>query len=85
MKFLKMVQFYWGKNTAHKYLKESSIPTIMHIDWIRNVISVQPDARILVTAIPDPLDIFEFFVNDYKCLHKTRNLKGKVKTKIFFF
>ena len=49
-----------------------------HIDWIGNVISVQPDARILVTAIPDPLFFFEFFVNAFKWLHKTLVIeKGK--------
>ena len=78
IQFLKMVQFYWEKKYSAQIFKRKQKHTQNYIDWIRNVISVQPDARILVTAISDPWDIFDFFVNAYKCLHKTLVIeKGK--------
>ena len=31
-------------------------------------LAVQPDTRILVTGLPDPVDIFEIFLNFFKML-----------------
>ena len=55
------------KHVIQIYKKE--LHTKNHIDWIKNIkvsqislkVDVQPDTRILVTCIPDPVDILEFF------------------------
>ena len=72
-----------GKKYSAQIFKRKQQHTQNYIDWIRNVISVQPVARILVTAIPDPWDIFEFFVNAYKCLHKTLVIEKESENKYF--
>ena len=59
---------------GEKYVAQIYEIKIYHVVWIKNEVGlmfvVQPDTRILVTGLPDPVDIFR------KCLNIILVLKN---------